>query len=139
MNRTLEMLSDQARLGALASSMAGLDGYCDAWKQAAKSTDFQQAQLGSLDDNYFFPALNLSRSFFLKNMASLGQLYDSVVQMGLQGTKDLAKDSGIGNSSMSEADRIRAFLSKRKSKLESMGPVCELPFFFMNCFILICQ
>eukprot|EP00842_Homolaphlyctis_polyrhiza_P005556 jgi/Hompol1/6000/HPOL_000666-RA len=110
--------------GQLVPSVQGLDGFCNAWGRASTKTEFQDAQLQTLLEMYMLPSQLLAKDAFLTHAVSIGQIYDSTVQLGHEGTKDLISIvvSHRGPSDpLTEMDWLNEFLTMRQTKLTSMG------------------
>ncbi|KAI8916257.1 lysozyme-like domain-containing protein [Gorgonomyces haynaldii] len=76
----LSTLSDLAKQsvqkGGPVDNVAGLSGYCDAWKKASENPIFRRLQIDAQTVIYYEPALKIGAALGLKNPASFGQLYD---------------------------------------------------------------
>jgi hypothetical protein len=81
-----------------------------------------------IGDLYFAPALALGDTTAnIKLTVSLGQIYDSVIQIGQSATMDLISSSSSRlspeSSESDEKEWIHTFLAARTDKLKSLGPV----------------
>ncbi|KAJ1549031.1 hypothetical protein HK405_010942 [Cladochytrium tenue] len=121
-NATLEALAAAYQTsGELQGSTAGLDGFCDAWASAAAKSAFQTAQLDVFETDYWIPSQNLAVSFGLTHALARAQVFDSTIQLGLQGTNQLG--ASIGKVGSNESEWLMSFLQAREAKLQSMGSV----------------
>ena len=118
-----------------------LGGYCDAWKRASTTKQFQNSQLKCLGEMYLAPAQAMMDSMPFPSSPDslppvlLGQLYDSVVQLGEQGcfyliinliltyrTRDLVRK--MSKSLYQDPYKwTLAFLQERTKKLQEMSQV----------------
>ncbi|ORY37965.1 lysozyme-like protein, partial [Rhizoclosmatium globosum] len=105
--------------GSPQGDISGLQGFCDAWKQASGTPEFRDAQLQVLDDLYWTPSQITARKYSLSLPISIGQIFDSTIQLGAQGTLSLIKS--IPTPSGDETKWIGDFLDARRSKLIDMG------------------
>lgn len=111
--------------GALDGSLAGLETYCSAWSQACDSPSFKQAQIDILAKRYYLPAVSLALASNLRHPISVGQIYDTVVQMGYAGAQSLIADGGplVSSSVEDEMEWMTGYMNRRVSRLKSMGDV----------------
>ena len=87
----LDRLSAIDELGpTMAGKTSGLVGYCEAWKEAAKTQAFKDVQLGLLDSMYYGPSQSIADSLGLTLPVSRGFLYDIAIN---QGTNSSEPDS----------------------------------------------
>ncbi|KAH6566627.1 hypothetical protein BASA60_009388 [Batrachochytrium salamandrivorans] len=89
MNATLSAINAQLQAdategGGLVASVAGLEGYCDAWVKASTNPEFRDAQLAVLTKMYFVPSQKVASGAGLSFAVSIGQIYDSTIQLGAQ-------------------------------------------------------
>ncbi|KAI7834422.1 lysozyme-like domain-containing protein [Kickxella alabastrina] len=63
-------------------SIAGLEGFCDAWKALALNTKFISAQGTVYDNLYFTPSQTQAKTLGLKLSVSLAAFYDTAVSRG---------------------------------------------------------
>ncbi|OAJ42470.1 hypothetical protein BDEG_25919 [Batrachochytrium dendrobatidis JEL423] len=117
MNATLEAITLQLKAGAsgdasgLVSSVAGLDGYCDAWSKASQRPEFRDAQIAMLAKMYFIPSQ--------KAATDAGLSY-----AGAQGTHELIQMVTARRGTpgpQNELEWISEFLDDREKKLIAMG------------------
>ena len=97
-------------------STVGLESFCSAWQDASKKKEFQDAQIKVLGTNYFIPAEKLAVQIGLTTAVSIGQVYDSCIQIGSETTDKLLQQvcSQMGQpTSENERAWIGAFLEKR--------------------------
>ncbi|KAH6563586.1 hypothetical protein BASA50_003191 [Batrachochytrium salamandrivorans] len=129
MNATLSAINAQLQAdategGGLVASVAGLEGYCDAWVKASTNPEFRDAQLAVLTKMYFVPSQKVASGAGLSFAVSIGQIYDSTIQLGAQGTKDLLQmvtsRRGIPGP-QNEIEWLNEYLDDREKKLTSMG------------------
>ncbi|KAI8901898.1 hypothetical protein BC833DRAFT_645858 [Globomyces pollinis-pini] len=122
MNSTLDAIKkNYLQTKDLNGDVNGLEGFCSAWDLASKQPSFQQCQIQVLARRYWFPAFDFSQTIGMKLSVSIGQIYDSSVQLGLEGTKDLVKRTGRLPESIAANAELKWFLETRKQKLEEMG------------------
>ncbi|EGF78792.1 hypothetical protein BATDEDRAFT_90250 [Batrachochytrium dendrobatidis JAM81] len=130
MNATLEAITLQLKAGAsgdasgLVSSVAGLDGYCDAWSKASQRPEFRDAQIAMLAKMYFIPSQKAATDAGLSYAVSIGQIYDSTIQLGAQGTHELIQMVTARRGTpgpQNELEWISEFLDDREKKLIAMG------------------
>ena len=62
---------------------AGLDGYAEAWAEAADDPDFRRVQDEAVDDTYFLPAMALADDLGLETAVARAELYDAAIQHGI--------------------------------------------------------
>ncbi|KAJ1860320.1 hypothetical protein LPJ73_001420, partial [Coemansia sp. RSA 2703] len=77
MRDTLKQYADDSN-----SSTEGLDGFCDAWKQAANNDKFKSAQNVFLMENYFTPSQEYASDLGLQLSVSKALMFDSGVVYG---------------------------------------------------------
>ena len=73
---------------------------------------------------YLAPALSLARH--LQSPCSIGQIYDSVIQLGQSATQELISSCPFASTSSdqsAEPQWTSSFLAARTARLQSMGPV----------------
>ncbi|KAI9352569.1 lysozyme-like domain-containing protein [Obelidium mucronatum] len=110
--------------GNAQGDISGLQGFCTAWKQASSNNAFKNAQLQVLNDLYWTPSQQAAKKYKLSLPISQAQIFDSVIQLGLQGTLAILHDldapapSSLPNG---EEQWISRFLDARREKLVSMG------------------
>src|SRR4051795_96408 len=106
-------------------SEKGLDGFAEAWTDAAKDPDFRglQDQLG--DELYFIPAMTMAADLGIKT--PLGQLilWDTMIQHGTggeNGTWAIIRETerNVGLVGRSESAWLDAFLDTRLRHLRRM-------------------
>ncbi|KAJ3327231.1 hypothetical protein HDU76_012167 [Blyttiomyces sp. JEL0837] len=74
-------------------STAGLDGFCNAWANAANNENtFQDSQRQIQEADYLAPNHDLVNNLGLKLAVSVGQLFDSSIQLGLGGTQQIVNN-----------------------------------------------
>ncbi|KAI8827676.1 lysozyme-like domain-containing protein [Chytriomyces cf. hyalinus JEL632] len=120
----LKKLEDAVRAngGAAQGDTTGLPGFCDAWALAAKDARFRDAQLFVTSKMYWQPSQELSDSFALVLPVSRAQIFDSSIQLGLQGTTSLMKQlRDAGATTDPETDWIEKFLETRYNHLIETG------------------
>ncbi|KAI8617678.1 lysozyme-like domain-containing protein [Chytriomyces sp. MP71] len=116
----LQTLKSQAiqNGGAPQGDISQLPNFCNAWATAANDTRFRNSQLKMVDKLYWNPSQKLVQAASLSLPISKAQIFDSSIQLGLQGTTDLMQ--GVG-SIPDEKEWIKAFLGARRAHLVSMG------------------
>ncbi|KAJ3008742.1 UNVERIFIED_CONTAM: hypothetical protein HDU68_002971 [Siphonaria sp. JEL0065] len=120
---TLSQLKQASQFsGTAQGDISGLVGFCDAWKQAASNNAFKNAQLKVLGDLYWTPSQTLVKKYNLTLPISQSQIFDSTIQLGLQGTTALLQSTNPPSSlSGGETEWISEFLNTRRAKLVDMG------------------
>jgi hypothetical protein len=112
--------------GQLSDNIQGLDGFCAAWTEASHDPIFQNAQQEALTQSYLKPALGLLIFPGRLYPVILGQVYDSAVQMGIEGTKEILKSVGMPKGSeFQQKQWLQSFLNARSVKLDSMGAIYQ--------------
>ena len=69
-------------------SVAGLEGYAQAWAQAAKDPLFRQAQDNEVDEVYYRPAMKQANTLGLHTAIGRAIIYDTIIQHGEGNTPD---------------------------------------------------
>ena len=95
--------------------LGSLPGFCQTWAKCSSDSRFQKAQLRQLVTLYFEPAFKLASTNGFTNWVSIGQIYDSCVQLGIEGTTALLGKLHAGNQP--ESDRIGMFIDARAAQL----------------------
>ena len=97
-----------------------LSGLIQDWKYEAKKDAFKNAQDRYLDDHYFIPALKEARKIQLKLPISLLCFYDTAIQQGVDGLKDVIQRVSLSKptNEKEEIEWIKAFNQKRLDELE---------------------
>ncbi|KAJ3059538.1 hypothetical protein HDU98_004466 [Podochytrium sp. JEL0797] len=114
--------ASEAAGGAAQGDISGLTGFCDAWKKASASDAFKNAQLAVLGELYWLPSQKAAHSVSLTLPVSVSQIFDSTIQLGLQGTTDLIHQTQQQQKASDDEEKwIASFLSNRHDKLVSMG------------------
>ena len=62
---------------------SGLDGFVDAWAEAAEDPAFRRVQDEAVDDTYFLPAMALADDLGLETAVARAELYDAAIQHGI--------------------------------------------------------
>jgi chitosanase len=108
-------------------SVQGLDGFPDAWAEAADDPDFRELQDQLVDELYFDPAMKMAADVGVET--ALGQLviWDTMIQHGAggrHGTRSIIKDTEeiVGTVGQSESAWLDAFLDARLRHLLRMYP-----------------
>jgi chitosanase len=128
------------RLRALASAesgeVRGLDGFADAWREAARDPRFRAAQDRVLDVEIYQPSLRLARGLGLRTALGLLVVYDAVVQHGpgddFDGAPAIARRatlaaSGSPATGVDEKRYLRAYLDVRRASLaEARDPATRV-------------
>src|SRR3954471_9451256 len=106
-------------------SEKGLDGFAEAWADAAKDPDFQGLQDQLVDELYFIPAMTMAADLGIKT--PLGQLilWDTMIQHGTggeNGTWAIVRETerNVGPVGRSESAWLDAFLDTRLRHLLPM-------------------
>ena len=97
-------------------SHAGLEGFPEAWEQAATEEAFQEAQNAERDRVYFTPSVALAQQ---DGLGILGQFayYDAAVMHGFEGMESI-RDVALGNADTSdEVTYLGAFLDAREEEM----------------------
>ena len=99
--------------GGIASSTAGLDGFCASWVQASNNPAFKAAQDAAQESMYYAPSQRIAGEIGATLPLTQAFLYDSIVQHG-EGTKkaDLggiiaATNAVVGGTPKSGVDEKR--------------------------------
>ncbi|KAJ3118499.1 hypothetical protein HDU96_001318 [Phlyctochytrium bullatum] len=106
--------------GAAVGDISHLHGFCDAWRNAAATPAFRLAQLLTADALYWTPSQSLADTLGLTTPATRGQIYDSCIQLGVQGTQALAA-SVPAAAGANETAWLLGFLGARRARLVAMG------------------
>jgi len=73
------------------ANVNNLQGLVDDWKIAAEDSRFRKLQDDERDRMYYYPALSLAISYDIKYPLTLLNIYDAVIQHGVDGVKDIIK------------------------------------------------
>ena len=106
-------------------SVQGLDGFADAWAEAAADPDFRRLQDELVDELYFCPAMTMAADVGIET--PLGQMivWDTMIQHGAggdNGTRAIIKEtqSSAGLIGEDESAWLDAFLDVRLRHLVDM-------------------
>ncbi|KAJ3327233.1 hypothetical protein HDU76_012169 [Blyttiomyces sp. JEL0837] len=105
-------------------STDGLDGFCDAWANAANNDNaFHDAQLQIQENGYLVPNHDLVINLGVKLKVSVGQLYDCSIQLGLDGTNQIVNTVGATTPANGgdEVTWLNQFLQARINYLNNIG------------------
>ncbi|KAJ2852103.1 hypothetical protein J3B02_003497 [Coemansia erecta] len=113
-------------------STAGIENFCELWKQASKTQAFMDVQNQVVDELYFNPSQNYADSLNLTLSISRAQLYDTAISHGASESsnslggmiqltnsrfgRDILGDTTaltIGNYKVDEVEWLREFLNVR--------------------------
>ena len=107
-------------------SVSGLEGYPQAWIQAAKDPLFRQAQDAEVDEVYYRPAMQHADTLGLRTALGREIIYDTIIQHGDGDTQDslgaiitrtnTAAD-GTPSSGVNETTWLQKFLDTRHADL----------------------
>ena len=104
----------------------GLEGFPEAWKQAAKDARFRAAQDAIHDELYFIPAMEEAEQLGVTSASGKAIFYDTIIQHGggtssdsLSGIIQRATNTlgGTPKSGVRERVWLQAFLEARRSVL----------------------
>jgi chitosanase len=108
-------------------SVRGLDGFPDAWAEAAEDPEFRRLQDQLVDELYFDPAMRMAAEVGVET--PLGQLiiWDTMIQHGAggsDGTRAIIAETvkDVGAVGQSESAWLDAFLDARLRHLLRMYP-----------------
>ncbi|KAI9332868.1 lysozyme-like domain-containing protein, partial [Zopfochytrium polystomum] len=110
--------------GGLAGDVSGLTGYCDAWRAASAKQAFRDAQMEVFSENYWKPSQDLSSASNVLTALGRSQVFDSTIQLGLEGTRQILSRVGAAVGGR-EAAWLQSFLDERRATLIGMGGACE--------------
>ncbi|KAJ3210078.1 hypothetical protein HDU67_005677 [Dinochytrium kinnereticum] len=103
----------------------GLENFCDSWKNAADTDKerFGKAQKKVEGDLYLKPNKETVQSLGLKKAASVGQLFDSAIQLGLSGMQSIVQKVQAPPPAKGgdEQKWLQEYLQRRSEKLAEMG------------------
>ncbi|KAI8850079.1 hypothetical protein BC829DRAFT_416362 [Chytridium lagenaria] len=116
----LTLIAEKAKNGILIGDVAGLEGFCDAWKHACIRKEFRDAQMAILDQDYWIPSQKLAEDVKAKSPAAKGQIFDSYIQMGPMGTRAIL-DAVMVRPDADESVWLQAFLNARRQRLNTLG------------------
>jgi chitosanase len=98
----------------------GLDGYADAWAEAAEDPAFRRVQDEAVDDTYFLPAIALADDLGLETAVARVELYDAAIQHGIgddpDGLPAMIERTGPVDD---EAEWLEAFFAERLATLRN--------------------
>jgi chitosanase len=102
--------------------VSGLDGFPEAWKQAAADPEFRAAQDAVARDWYYAPAQRYAQAHGVRSALGLALLYDTAIQHGdgydADGLQAILKRAGAAPSDgASEADWLNRFVDARRQTL----------------------
>ena len=105
-------------------TLDGLDGFCNAWASAAQGNSndagkFKHAQLSAAKEGYYNKAVQWASQLGLASPLAVGQLYDTLVQLG-DVVQELANNAG-GWGGNDEKRFISDFMKAREQKLYNLG------------------
>ncbi len=102
-------------------NVAHLSGLIKDWKHEAKKDAFKNAQDRYLDAHYFMPARKEARKMQLKLPISLLCFYDTAIQQGVDGLKDMIRRVSLAKptNKKEEIHWIKVFNQKRLDELAS--------------------
>lgn len=120
-------LSELKRLADAGSDdISGLDGFIDAWVQAAQDPAFRTAQDDVVDELYYRPAMQHADDLGLQTALARAALYDAIIQHGdgndpdgLPALIQRASDAVGGNPAQGVDEKVwlLAFLKVRRADL----------------------
>ncbi|KAJ3332204.1 hypothetical protein HDU76_000977 [Blyttiomyces sp. JEL0837] len=114
-----QLATNAASSGSVDGTISGLEGFCDAWKQASVKKEFQNAQLAIMKNMYYDPSQQIAQNLGLRTALAKSQIFDCTIQLGGQGTLDIA--SSVGSVGGNEKTWLQKFLDARSEKLQSIG------------------
>ena len=108
------------------ASVSGLEGYAQAWAQAAKDPLFRQAQDNEVDEVYYRPAMKQANILGLHTALGRAIIYDTIIQHGEGDTPDSlgalitrtnTAAHGTPASGVNELTWLQKFLDTRRADL----------------------
>src|SRR4051794_10687091 len=106
-------------------SVTGLNGFADAWAEAAEDPDFRSLQDEMVDELYFFPAVTMAADVGIET--PLGQMivWDTMIQHGVGGANGTwaiieETERNVGPVGRNESAWLDAFLDTRLRHLFRM-------------------
>ena len=121
--------SELARLaGEQSDDISGLDGFEQAWEQAAADPAFREIQDDLVDELYYRPAVELARQNGIGTPLGVLILYDTAIQHGTssdpEGLAGIVKRTvtvagGNPSTGVDEMEWLRTFLGIRREVLQN--------------------
>jgi chitosanase len=108
-------------------SEEGLDGFAEAWAEAAEDPDFRHLQDRLVDELYFFPAMTMAADVGVQTPLGQMIIWDTMIQHGAggnHGTWAIIKETRekVGPVGQDESAWLDAFLDARLRHLLRMYP-----------------
>src|SRR3954447_4236354 len=106
-------------------SEKGLDGFAEAWTDAAKDPDFQSLQDQLVDELYFVPAMTMAADLDIRTPLGQMVLWDTMIQHGVGGANGTwaiieETERNVGPVGRNESAWLDAFLDTRLRHLFRM-------------------
>ncbi|KAJ3416267.1 hypothetical protein HDV05_002557 [Chytridiales sp. JEL 0842] len=121
-NPTLSSIAAQAKSGGgPVGTLAGLEGYCEAWQRASQRKEFKIAQVKVLNELYWDPSQTFASELGLRTAAARAQIFDCTIQLGSFGTAEIVKSIPPLVAGGDEGMWLDKFLDARARRLGEMG------------------
>jgi chitosanase len=109
----------------LSNSTKGLESFIQAWERYGAEPEVIQAQKKIWQKLYWEPSLDIARAYGLSSPLALAIIYDSTINHGADGTRDLitkAQLSSIMGNLQTEKGFLAAFLKVRETHIQATWP-----------------